>query len=469
MLKIANKSPPDMVFEPYLQENTNILMRKRTETNSQGTFFTEEALIAEYRTIKKTIQEYVWEIMKHNRYQSTVNYTKDGTILDDRSGLIDLYDSIATQDAHLAAVRETLDSQLTDERYMLARPDGKGGWIRDDDESKKIQGSQFEKIIRGIVDSRAYGYTLIEVMDDLMEVNGTKMLKEVNIIERRNVLPNQSRVVQRQGIWAPGWDLESEKYKRNYILINTGGLGYFANLVPIVLAKKFTLSNYIGFAHTYGQPIIHGKTPNDNDQDKKKLASDIAKSAEKRVVVTGMDDTIDVKTFTVSNSERVFTGLINLTNQEVSNLVLGSESMAGETQAYAGSAKTHEDIYRSRIKKNRKYVENVMNEQVIPVLQAMGFISEGVYFKYSNQIEISTENKVKLFDMLTEKYEVDAETIDKEFGVRVGKQINLAFGGGSVDGDWGDNDHHIMTDEEYVKRYGHPRGTNARINFLEEK
>lgn len=469
MLKIAHKSPPDMVFEPYLQENTNILMRKRTETNSQGTFFTEEALIAEYRTIKKTIQEYVWEIMKHNRYQSTVNYTKDGTILDDRSGLIDLYDSIATQDAHLAAVRETLDSQLTDERYMLARPDGKGGWIRDDDESKKIQGSQFEKIIRGIVDSRAYGYTLIEVMDDLMEVNGTKMLKEVNIIERRNVLPNQSRVVQRQGIWAPGWDLESEKYKRNYILINTGGLGYFANLVPIVLAKKFTLSNYIGFAHTYGQPIIHGKTPNDNDQDKKKLASDIAKSAEKRVVVTGMDDTIDVKTFTVSNSERVFTGLINLTNQEVSNLVLGSESMAGETQAYAGSAKTHEDIYRSRIKKNRKYVENVMNEQVIPVLQAMGFISEGVYFKYSNQIEISTENKVKLFDMLTEKYEVDAETIDKEFGVRVGKQINLAFGGGSVDGDWGDNDHHIMTDEEYVKRYGHPRGTNARINFLEEK
>lgn len=469
MLKIAHKSPPDMVFEPYLQENTNILMRKRTETNSQGTFFTEEALIAEYRTIKKTIQEYVWEIMKHNRYQSTVNYTKDGTILDDRSGLIDLYDSIATQDAHLAAVRETLDSQLTDERYMLARPDGKGGWIRDDDESKKIQGSQFEKIIRGIVDSRAYGYTLIEVMGDLMEVNGTKMLKEVNIIERRNVLPNQSRVVQRQGIWAPGWDLESEKYKRNYILINTGGLGYFANLVPIVLAKKFTLSNYIGFAHTYGQPIIHGKTPNDNDQDKKKLASDIAKSAEKRVVVTGMDDTIDVKTFTVSNSERVFTGLINLTNQEVSNLVLGSESMAGETQAYAGSAKTHEDIYRSRIKKNRKYVENVMNEQVIPVLQAMGFISDGVYFKYSNQIEISTENKVKLFDMLTEKYEVDAETIDKEFGVRVGKQINLALGGGSVDGDWGDNDHHIMTDEEYVKRYGHPRGTNARINFLEEK
>lgn len=446
-------------------------MRKRTETNSNGMFIDGDALISEYRTIKKTIQQYVWEIMRHNRYQSTVNYTDDGTILDDRSGLIDLYDTIATQDAHLAAVRETLDSQLTDERYMLAVPDGKGGWDRDDEESKKIQGSQFEKIIRGVVDSRAYGYTCIEIVPRFIEVNGVRMLAEVNIIERRNVLPNQSRVVQRQGIWNPGWDLNEDRFRNNYILVNTGGLGYFANIVPIVLAKKFTLSNYIGFAHTYGQPIIHGKTPSENDNDKRKLASDIARSSEKRVIVTGVDDTLDVKTFTVSNSERVFTGLINIANQEVSNLILGSESMAGETQAYAGSAKTHEDIYRARIKKNRKYVENVMNEQVIPVLQRMGFIKNGVYFKYSNQIEISTENKIKLFNMLTEKYQVDPETIDKEFGVKVGEQLNLSmFGlGGDADADWGDNDHHIMSDEEYYKRYGHPRGTEARVNFLAGK
>lgn len=467
---MAHFSATHLVFGLYLRENGSSFMRKRTENNSHGTFFGDDALISVYRTYKRTIQEYVLEVMRHNRYQSTVNYTNDGTILDDRGGLIDLYDSIATQDAHLAAVRETLDSQLTDERYMLATPDGKGGWERDDEESLKIQGTQFEKIIRGIVDSRAYGYTCFEIMDKFIEVNGVKRLGEVNIIERRNILPNQNRIVQRQGEWDPGWDLEDIKYRNNYILVNTGGLGYFANLVPIVLAKKFTLSNYIGFAHTYGQPIIHAKTPAEQDQDKRKLASDIAKSTEKRIIVTGQDDTIDVKTFTVSNSERVFTGLINLTNQEVSNVVLGSESMAGETQAYAGSAKTHEDIYRARIKKNRKYVENVMNEQIIPALQRIGFLKPGVYFRYSNQIEISTENKVKLFDMLTNKYEVEPETIDKEFGVHVGKQFNItSVGGVNGDGEWGDNDRGIMSDEEYQRRYGHPRGANARVNFLEGK
>lgn len=447
-------------------------MRKRTETNSHGTFFTEEALIAEYNTIKKTIQDYVLELWKHNRFRSTVNYTTDGTILDDRSGLIDLYEVISIQDMHLASVRETLESQLTDERYMLATPDGKGGWNRDDAESEKIMGTQFEKIIQGVVDSRAYGYTCLEVMPKFVEINGVQHLAEVNSIERRNVLPNQSRVVKRQGIWLPNWNLESEMYRDNYILINTGGLGYFASMVAMILAKKFTLSNYIGFAHTYGQPIIHGKTPNETDQDKKKFASDIAKSAEKRVIVTGMEDTIDVKTFTVSNSERVFLGFVNYVDQDVSNLVLGSESVAGETQAYAGSAKTHEDVYRARIKKNRRYVENVMNEQIIPPLQRMGFIKKGVYFKYSNQIEMSSENKIKLFDVLTEKYEVAPETVDKEFGIKVGNQFNvLSAAGGSADTGWGDgdNDHHIMSDEEYIRRYGHPRGTNARLNFLTGK
>ena len=419
-----------------------------------------------YNIVKKTVQEYTLELTRHCRYKSLVSQTEDGTILDDRSRLIDQYDACLIQDAHLQAVIETLFSHMLGERYMLAKQDANGKWVRDVEQSKKIQGTQFEKIIKEILYAQLYGYSCIEILPDVDPVTG--LLKEVNSIERRNVLISQRRIIQRQGQWLPGWNIMSETYKHNYIPIDTGGLGLFASTTPLVLAKKYTIANWVNFSHTYGQPIIHGKTPSENDSDKRKLASDIAKSAEKRVVVTGLDDTLDVKTFTVSNSERVFTGLINLTNQEVSNLVLGSESMAGETQAYAGSARTHEDIYRARIKKNRKYVENVMNEQIIPALQRIGFIKEGVYFKYSNQIEISTENKIKLFDMLTEKYEVDAEVIDKEFGVRVGDQVNFVSGGVGGEG-LGSNDRGIMSDEEYQKRYGHPRGTSARLNFLEGK
>lgn len=443
-------------------------MRKRTEYNSTGDFFDETPLVTYYMLVKKTIQEYVFELERRCRFKSAVGQFDDGIILDDRSRLIDLYESCLIQDAHLQAVMETLYSHLTGERYMLAKQNEKGKWIRDAEQSKKAQGIQFEKIIKGILDSKFFGYTLLEIREFISEETG--LLKEVNSIERRNVLADQRRVIQRQHQWAPGWNIDSEQYRHNYVLINSGGLGLFAATTPLILAKKYTISNWVNFAHTYGQPIIHGKTSAEDSVSRKRLASQIGVAAQQKVLVTGKDDEIDIKTFTMSNSEKIYDSLIRYSNKEVSNLVLGSESMAGATQSYVGSTNAHEDIFRARIKNYRKFVENVMNEQILPILRYWGYISDDVYFKYSNQMDMSTEDKIKLFDMLTEKYEVNSDIIDKEWGVEVGEQRNLMdfTGAGSVsyDGD-GDNDHHIMSDEEYYKRYGHPRGASDKINFLD--
>ena len=84
----------------------------------------------------------------------------------------------------------------------------------------------------------------------------------------------------------------------------------------------------MNFSHTYGQPIIHGKTVSESNVDRKRLANEIANAAQNKVVVTGIEDEVDIKTFTMSNSEKIYTGLIEFVNREVSNLVLGSESMA---------------------------------------------------------------------------------------------------------------------------------------------
>ena len=110
----------------------------------------------------------------------------------------------------------------------------------------------------------------------------------------------------------------------------------------------------------------------------------------------------------------------------------------------------------------RRITENVMNEKILPVLKYWDLIPQDVFFKYSNQIEMSDENKIKLYDMLTNKYEVAGEVIEKEFGVSVGNQVNNntgSVGGGDDDPNGGG---YRMTDEEYEKRYGHPR---AKVNF----
>ena len=309
---------------------------------------------------------------------------------------------------------------------MLARQNEKGKYIKDVEETKKIQGTQFTKLIKGIVESKLYGYTGIELNPEVDSKTGR--LKEINLIERRNILPDQNRIVKRQGMWSPGWDMLSNQYKDNYIIINSGTLGLFSATTPLILAKKFTLANYVNFGHTYGQPIIHGKTDSEISADRKRLANEIASAAQNKIVVTGLNDELDIKTFTMANSEKVFTGLIELSNQEVSNLILGSESMAGGMQSYVGSTKAHQDIFRDRVDVYRTYIENVMNEEIIPRLVLLGFIKPGLEFKYSNRLEMSSEDKIKLYTFLTDKYEVPSDEVEKEFGVSVGKQLNLELG-----------------------------------------
>ena len=386
-----------------------------------------------FRTSKKTIQEYVSEIERNCRYKSTRSQVVKGVILDDRSRLIDLYEASVQQDAHIRSVLETLESQIIGERYMLARQNANGQYVRDVEATKKIQGSQFIKIIKGIAESKLYGYTLIEINPTTDPITGK--LNDVNLIERRNVLPEQKTVLKRQGIWLPNWDLETPKYKKNYILINSGDLGLFSATTPLILAKKFTLANYINFSHTYGQPIIHGKSESENLGDRNRLANDIASAATNRVIVTGLNDDIDIKAFTTSNSEKIYTSLIELVNAEVSNLILGSESMAGATQSYVGSTKAHQDIFRDRIKVYREYIENAMNEEIIPRLVAMGYIDDGLEFKYSGGLEMSVDSKIDLYDFLSDKYEIEPEEIAKEFGVVVKKQFNNPAGWNDINDD----------------------------------
>ena len=452
------------MYSPAIIEKTS--MRKRTETNSTGNFFTDEALISRYNLVKKTITEYTDELARRCRYKNMVSQINDGSVMDDRSQLMDLYDSCFIQNAHLQGTIKTLMSQLVGKRYMFAREDDNGKWIRDPQQSRICKGSQFEKIITGIIEAELYGYSLLEILPDIDSETG--QLKHVNIIERRNVLADQRRVVQRWGQWSPGWDLDSNQYRHNYVLVNNGSFGLFAATTPNILAQKYTFSNWVNFSHTYGQPIIHGKTVAEDNESRKRLARQIGSAAQNKVLVTGKDDEIDIKAFTMSNSERIYQTLVEHANKENDSLILGSESMAGATQAYVGSTKAHENIYRARVDSYRTIIENVMNEQVRPILVYWGLISGDVYFKYSNRVDMSDENKIKLYDMLTDKYEVDPEEISKEWGVEVGKQRNLDkydTNAQSVSGIENDDDPGVqrMSDEEYYKRYGHARD---KVNFL---
>ena len=90
-------------------------------------------------------------------------------------------------------------------------------------------------------------------------------------------------------------------------------------------------------------------------------------------------------------------------------------------------------------------------------------------FKYSNRIEMNNEDRIKLYELITDKYEVAADEIEKEFGINVGKQLNVMSGIGGITPGVSHNDRGIMSDEEYYRRYGRQRGSQVAIFLLGAK
>jgi hypothetical protein len=85
---------------------------------------------------------------------------------------------------------------------------------------------------------------------------------------------------------------------------------------------------------------------------------------------------------------------------------------------------------------------------------------------------MNNEDRIKLYQLITDKYEVSADEIEKEFGINVGKQLNATPMGSGVGAESNikagtTNDRRVMSDEEYYRRYGHSRGSQI-ANFLKQ-
>lgn len=389
-----------------------------SETFSGGTHQTRkdkldfDKLYTFYDRSKKAIPDFVREYQQVSNY----NYHKStGNTLDYRYRLMDLYD-YSMLDLHLTSIVDSLYHQIIGEKYFLRNPDGS----LNKEATKLINRRWFSQYIRGILESKLYGYTLIELGD---KDEATGSLKGIKQIERRNVCPKDGIVVEYFHD-AYGWDIDSEQLRDDYVLIDgEEGFGWLLKAIPIVMSKRFALSSHTQYAETYGTPLIVGKTMDEDDLAKQKLADEIAQARDMRVLVTGLEDEVRFESQISNDTNKIYTELVRLTNDELTMLILG-QSATTESQAYAGSAEIQYRVMVDRVQAIKEFVENNINEDLMWRLREKGLdIPEGVTFQYSHIMEMTPEQKKDLFRVLLQSYEISPEEIDNNFGVKVGRQI----------------------------------------------
>jgi len=342
-----------------------------------------------------------------------------------RVKLYNLYADIEL-DAFLSSQIDNRKLKTKRSPFELIKPSGEV----DEEATKTLQESKWiNNLFDDLLDTIYYGFTVIEFYrNDIGEL-------DYRLIPRKHVIPEQGLITVWEG------DLTGTQYRQipefgNWILEfgKPKDLGLLNKTVPLVLFKRFATSCWSELCEIYGIPPRIGKT---NTQDPEMLGRmermmrDMGSAAWMII-----DDTEDFEFAQgVQTKGEVYQELIRLCSNEISlricGAVIGQDTKNGNESKETVSVEMLEQLVDS----DKILITNWFNSTLLPALWKIGFLPDGLKFKYQKQPDIEA-----LWKMTSEvlKYkDVDDSFIKDTFGIPVkplavapAQQTKLSGGGG---------------------------------------
>lgn len=269
----------------------------------------------------------------------------------------------------------------------------------------------YEKLVKYIVESQFYGYSLIE----LSQENG---LVSVELVPRMNVVPQTGDFYTDYLGNETIPYRELNEYGKTLIEIypDNATLGQLNKAVPYVLMKKFAMSCWSELCEIFGIPPRVLKT-NTADSDMLNRAENMMREiGSAAYFIIDTDEELD---FTQgSNTDgSVYKNLITTCNEQLSLLnlgaVIGTDTEHGNYSKEESSQKLLESIIRS----DKKLIETVFNRQILPCLAEMGLMAANCRLKINQEVDIT-----QLWQITSQAlpyFEFDTEWLNSTFGLRI--------------------------------------------------
>jgi hypothetical protein len=277
----------------------------------------------------------------------------------------------------------------------------------------------YDSLSEIIIESRFYRNSLVEFIFD----GEGKLTCE--LIPRKHIVPD---------IGVFFGDLSKEKgvsYRElpdfgRWIVefpVRGGDLGIFNKAVPHVLMKKFAQSCWSELCEIFGIPPRVLKTDTTNRE--------MLARAEQIMRAIGsaawwIIDTMENFEFAnpLNSNGDVYRNFIQLCNSEISMLVLGA--VIGQDTEFGNRSKEESSakLLDSIVFADRRYVENCFNNIVLPALNQIGLVKDGLRLVIRK--ETDTESLWKMTFEAAQYFDVDPEWVKSTFGIEVTGQ--RAFG-----------------------------------------
>lgn len=323
--------------------------------------------------------------------------------------LMRVYDSIII-DLHLSSVINTRKLRVMGETFVIQDASGN----EDAEKTALLSKPWFYEFISLAMDCIFKGYGIIELGD----VNIDGELVNVDEIPREHIVPRKGEILIALS------DAKGIQWKTNEVaarLIEVGNpndLGLLMKAAPVVLMKKNVLSAWSEYAEVFGMPIRIGKISSQNETDRMRMENFLKEMGTAPYAVVDINDDIQFAETKNTGAIDVYDKFIDRVDAQISKLIFG-QTMTSDNGTSYGQAKVHEGIAEDYTSADRRFIEFLINYQLLPKLtQYFGYDFNGVKFKFNIKEEI-TELDLKIDEFLIRNFTVDPTHFSKKYGVEL--------------------------------------------------
>ena len=325
--------------------------------------------------------------------------------------LYNLYDYIL-DDATLTSQIENRIQDTLGSSFTLKQ---KGGDV-DQELTDTFQNSElFNEIITQIINTRFYGYSVIELDGKQEGQNATQLV--ATLFPRQNILPksgtllfdyNEEKGVKYRELPEYGtWILEFGK---------PGEMGLINKAIPYCLFKRFATSCYSELCEIYGIPPRVYKTDTQDPQAVargKQMMRDMGSAA---WFIIDTTEEFEWAKGSTTNGE-VYTNLIRLCDNQNSLLISGA--IVGQDTVHGSYNKDEagQKLLSKLILADMAMVEMYMNTRVMPALARIGIIPADYVFAWEVSEDLGVLWKRTLEAL--NHFEIDPNWVKDKFGIAI--------------------------------------------------
>lgn len=325
--------------------------------------------------------------------------------------LYNLYDYIL-DDATLTSQIENRIQDTLGSSFTLKQ---KGGNI-DQELTDTFQNSElFNEIITQIINTRFYGYSVIEL--DWKQEGQNETQLAATLFPRQNILPksgtllfdyNEEKGVKYRELPEYGtWILEFGK---------PGEMGLINKAIPYCLFKRFATSCYSELCEIYGIPPRVYKTDTQDPQAVargKQMMRDMGSAA---WFIIDTTEEFEWAKGSTTNGE-VYTNLIRLCDNQNSLLISGA--IVGQDTVHGSYNKDEagQKLLSKLILADMAMVEMYMNTRVMPALARIGIIPADYVFAWEVSEDLGVLWKRTLEAL--NHFEIDPNWVKDKFGIAI--------------------------------------------------